>query len=49
MTPLDDVLLQNFALAMIAIANPFGKVPAWVDGRSPLQDDLQKQMESAPR
>jgi multiple antibiotic resistance protein len=30
MTSLDEVLLQNFALAMLAIVNPFGKVPVWV-------------------
>lgn len=30
MTSLDQVLFENFALAMLAIVNPFGKVPVWI-------------------
>jgi len=29
-TALDEVLLESFGLAMLAIVNPFGKVPVWV-------------------
>lgn len=30
MTSLDQAFLESFALAMLAIVNPFGKIPVWV-------------------